>query len=139
MQLDYEISREDYLQASRARGAHIRGRSFSRFIPYAACAVGVLLLANKDAPNWLGVSLLICLALYCAIQPIWAAHSEVDRAWDEFEGRDKAVRLEVAPMGITVTTSSARVQYDWRAFDHVMETRDLFLLYQTRSRISHYV
>ena len=136
MRVEYEVAREDYDQACRAQGAkQNRGRR-SRAVGYLAIAAGVLFLAAQyNQPGVVPSAGLVALGLYLLISPIWSAYAQVEETWLEGERNRQPITLEVTEDGLRFSGRTFNSECRWTFFHHVVETRDLFLLYATRTRL----
>jgi hypothetical protein len=137
MNLEYEITREDYFQAGRAvAGARPRPSWIHRAAPYLTFAAGFILMAKHDeVAGWLAPAGLMIAGLMWGLQPVWLAHAAAERAWNESRFARRPIHLTIDDDGLNVRTELRQSQVRWDAIDHFQETRDLFLLYLTPSEL----
>jgi hypothetical protein len=136
MRVEYEVLREDYDQACRAQGAkQTRGRR-SRGVGYLAIAAGVLFLAAQyNQPGAVPSAGLVALGLYLLISPIWSAYAQVEESWKDGDRIRQPITLELTEHGLRFSGKTFDSECRWLFFDHIVETRDLFLLYATPTRL----
>jgi hypothetical protein len=138
LKFTYEIIQQEYAEACRVQ-AQVRGDSgrVMRWVALGVTALGTLLLAETSgAGHWIAPLLLVGLGLFTLIYPTWSAYSAADRNWREASAKGLAQTLEADDGGIHVDGATLTVHYQWTAFDHFLETRSLFLIYQTRTSIA---
>jgi hypothetical protein len=140
MHLVYEIHREEYFQAARVQGGQLANPWLPRAVPYAACALGFLLLLKRDEmPTWGAPALLICMGAVLAIHGVWGAYAAAEKGWGETKRKWRRTQLHTTSERLRFVTDVSDSSYRWEVFDHFGESRDLFLLYQTRSQISYFI
>jgi hypothetical protein len=130
MRLDYEMTYDDYIEASRACQRIQRTRlSVPRAIGYTGFAIGfVLFIARPDRGGALAPCFLMAISLYYLLYPYVVSDSAHRTAWAEFSRSMQPLTVEASKEGIRTTTPLEQGEYRWEAFDRYLETRNLFVL-----------
>jgi len=135
MQLEFELSKEDYREAMRLHRRKNPDESdppqLLNYVGFATTALGFLLLTVRpDGGGRVAPIVLIVLGLFIPLRQKSVMFAQIRRSWDEVE---RLLQPMIWSFGETVHISSAlcEITYQWGYFVRSVEGTTVFLIYQT--------
>ena len=130
MNLEYRITFNDFLEAHQA---HLKSQRFLYlflwFISISVVVVGVagLLIGRIWDFCFLVISSICINPSFNVLQYYCLA-----RTWKSQPSIREPITLEVAKEGLTMSSSSFQSNLKWQIYTHFIETKNLFMVYQSK-------
>jgi hypothetical protein len=135
MQLEFELSKEDYREAVRLHRRNNPDESdppqLLNYVGFATTALGFLLLTVRpDGGGRFAPIVLIVVGLFIPLRQKSVMFTEIKKSWAETE---RLLQPMIWKFGVTVQVSSSlyQVTYEWGCFIRSVEGPSVLLLYQT--------
>jgi hypothetical protein len=138
MRISFELTFDDYTEACRAMSSvkQVAGSRLFYAVAYATVAFGFLFLITRfDGGGPVAPLCLIAIGFFMLVHPIYTAYRDQAEAWRESERLRGSVTIHATSDALTWEGLHINVQYSWNAFYRVLETRNLFLIYQTSTQL----
>ncbi len=142
MQLEFFHTYDEYRQANRAYARMNKLRWLIRtlftalFLLIALLMLYFLVVSRKSAETgkigWTNITPILPWLIVCGAMLAWAllgGSIALRRAWRGQPGMQLRQTLVINDAGLMVSDAQSRNEYTWGAFNRLLETRNLFLLF----------
>jgi hypothetical protein len=130
MTFQYELTYEEYVEASRAKSRLAgSGSHLLYLVGLSGFAIGFFLLISRpDAGGPIAPLLLMALSLFSVLYPLHHASRNLKAHWAHNPSVRQSFTFSLGPDAITWTTPLSRNESNYTSFQRIIETRQFFLL-----------